>query len=908
MIIRKPLLFIIAIFTLTLTIDVTVAGSQSIPVLNFNNYKIQSYAYWMDGKSNVSIENNGAVGNTLRIKGDGWKKIALPYRVTANTILEFDFESTRQGEIQGIGLAKYNNYPNSRFVYKLYGKKKWGIGTYNNYRKFARRIKHYVIPLGKTFKGDYKYLTFINDDERNRAVSSYRNVRIYEKGASSPSNPLPPKTPTPVPSTPSIPAPPAPTPPKAPLPTGWVTTYPRLNNIAATTYINIEGLRNQTNTPITFGQPFAKGDVPAGYTLVAGDDVGNVIDIQVDKKATFSDGSLRHAIISTILDYTSSAGLALYVVPDKGSQSTKETTKDLSNTGLDVSIELRIAGVLYTADLDNTVISNPDSTWLSGSVVKEWEYKLPLLRANGSKHPHLLAHLNVRKYQGINNVRVDVSIENGWTFVNNPGNIKYDVQVFINKQLAYEKLGLIHYHHARWRKIFWSQNQPNLNVKHNISYLIDTKAVSNYDQSIVISDATLQSRYNSWLGSNHDPMGISFVAAVMGKAGGRPDIGPLPGWAVNYLLTMDKRAKDILLSIGDLSGSYPIHYKDKNTELPVSIETYPNVSIYFRTQNSGKNALPICGTNCSIPFSLDSAHQPSFVFLPYLVTGDQYYLEALQYWANINLLLLPDLFRDYSLGLFHRKQVRGMAWSLRTLAQATAFTPDSEPIKQYFQRILDNNINAYNKILVGDKNNKLGVVSSGYGLPYNNYRAVSTWMDAFFTWSTGYLVELDFQQAKPLFAWKTKFPLAMMSDPGFCWLMATQYGVTVRDLGNAKPFKYSPTNKQPEYFMYSTIAKAYQQSVPASIRATACNSQAMLNAYNKLNIKARDKMTAIDAMIGWPSSTLGHPALLQPGLAVSVDHMGGNAGLKIWNKFDSRSKKPNYSINPVWAIEPRILP
>ncbi len=910
-------------FDPTQEVEATSAGDLAVSVLNFNNYKIKSYAYWMDGKGKASIINNGSAGNTLRIKGDGWRKIALPYTVTKNTILEFDFRSTKQGQIHGIGLAKENNYPNARFVYKIYGKKKWGKNKYNNYKHSASHKKHYIIPIGNDFKGDFKFLTFINDDDKKvGANSAFSNVIIYEKGMrlaentptedgeereteSFESTPLPNSKPGPKPVLPTSAAKPKPSTPSR---LGWITTYPYLNNVAATTYINVEGLNNQVNAPITFGQPFAKGDVPSGYTLVAGDDFGNVIDIQVDKKATFKDGSLRHAIISTVLNNSSSAGLALYAVPNTGSHGSTETTTDLKNTGLDVSVELLINGVLYTADLHGASISKPYSTWLSGSVVKDWEYKLPLVKANGSKHPHLQAHLNIRKYTGINNIRVDVTIENGWTFVSNPGNIDYDAQVFINNKLVYEKLGLTHYHHARWRKIFWTQNQPDLNVKHNISYLLASKAVPNYDQSVVISDATLQSKYNNWLASNHEPMGISFVRATMGVAGGRPDIGPLPGWAVNYLLSMDKRAKDVMLSIGDLSGSYPIHYKDKKTNQPVSIEKYPNVSLYFRTKHRGKNPLPKCGSSCSIPFSFDSAHQPSFAFLPYLVTGDLYYLESLQYWANINPLQLPDQFRDYSAGLFHRSQVRGMAWSLRTLGQVAAFTPDGESIKEYFLKILDNNIKVYNKILIGDKNNKLGVVSSGYGIPYNKFRGVSSWMDAFFTWSTGYLVELDFQQAKPLFAWKTKFPLSMMSDPGFCWLMATQYAINVRDVADAKPFRYHPTDQQPEYYMYSTIAEAYKQSVPASVRATSCNSPAMLKAYKSLNIKTRDKMIALDAMIGWPDSTLGHPALLQPALAVSVDYLGGNAGLNIWNKFDSRSKKPNYSSNPVWAIKPRILP
>ncbi|MFO0888061.1 MAG: hypothetical protein U0790_02825 [Isosphaeraceae bacterium] len=36
-------------------------------------------------------------GATLHLSGNTWKKVALPYAVTANTVLEFDFRSPARG-------------------------------------------------------------------------------------------------------------------------------------------------------------------------------------------------------------------------------------------------------------------------------------------------------------------------------------------------------------------------------------------------------------------------------------------------------------------------------------------------------------------------------------------------------------------------------------------------------------------------------------------------------------------------------------------------------------------------------------------------------------------------------------------------------------------------------------------
>ena len=671
--------------------------------------------------------------------------------------------------------------------------------------------------------------------------------------------------------------------------------------------------KQKQKLPVTFGQVFAKGDVPSGSYLVAKNALKKEIPIQVDRKATYKDGSLRHGIISVVLAGKSDSTLSLYSIGQENEKPFNPVSEQQTiDSKFKLNIELMLGNELFNAKLSGSAMPVAKQTWLKGKLVSEWVYKVPFTSINGIKHPHLNARINLRKYVGIDNMRADIVIENGWTFVTKPGNIKYNALIFINDHLVYSINDFTHYHHARWRKIFWTKKKPDVHIKHDIAYLIATKAVPNYDQSLVISLMTIHKGYDDWLASDHEPMDISYINPYMPATGGRPDIGPLPMWAVTYLLSMDKRAKEVLLGIGDLSGSYSIYYRDKSTDRPVSIEQYPKVSIYYRTINKGTNALPVCEeAKCKVPYTFDSAHQPSFAFLPYLVTGDLYYLESLQFWANLNVINLPQEFRDGSLGLFHRGQVRSQAWSLRTLGQATAFTPDGDAMKDYFQRILTNNLDAYRKILINDKSNQLGVVPTGYAFAYNKGRGISTWMDAFFTWSTGYLVELDFEEAKPLFAWKTKFPLSMMTDPNYCWLMSSLYSLNVRDLSDSKAFRYHSTNQQPKHHLYTTLAKVYQESIPKEIRSLECGSIKMLQTYKKLKgqgiVKNFLTMTARNTMLGYPSSVMGYSANFQPALAVSVDYLGEAKGSEIWRKFDNRSNKPDYRTNPVWAIEPRVL-
>ena len=146
-------------------------------VVNFNVNPVQSYGGGHDKSAAVTIDDGGS---TLRIVGNGWKKIEFPYTITEDTILEFDFQSTAEGEIHGIGFDIDDSIANPIMVFKLHGTQKWGIVDFDNYA--GETPKHYIIPVGRYYTGDVLYLTFANDHDIKRptAESVFKNVKVYE--------------------------------------------------------------------------------------------------------------------------------------------------------------------------------------------------------------------------------------------------------------------------------------------------------------------------------------------------------------------------------------------------------------------------------------------------------------------------------------------------------------------------------------------------------------------------------------------------------------------------------------------------------------------------------------------------------------------------------------------------------
>ncbi|MCA1855840.1 hypothetical protein LE190_07860 [Massilia oculi] len=650
-------------------------------------------------------------------------------------------------------------------------------------------------------------------------------------------------------------------------------------------------LTSQTNVPITFGQVFAVGALLPSNSLTGRLDDGSQLPLQVDVKAIHADGSVRHAVISAVVPSLGNGYVRTMSLLKSNAAATVSsvTPANALNNGFTASVQASINGIQYTASADSLLRQGARATWLSGAVANEWHVSAPLVTSSGVAHPHLTARFAIRWYDSIKKARVDVTVENNWAYEAAPQNFIYDAKVTVGGVPVFTKPGMTHYHHARWRKLFWwGGAEPEVNVKHNTAYLIQTKAVPNYDQTIAVAETSLAKAKTGWVGAKTEPMGIGEAASYMPQTGGRDDIGILPGWATRYLLSMDKRAKEVTLGTGTLAGSWSSHFRDKKTDRPISIIDYPYMTLLGNatdTRNPAtgqREAFPACAasTLCTNPNKHDSSHQPSLAYLPYLVTGDYYYLEELQFWATYNLLSPNPGYRGYAKGLVYRTQVRAQAWNLRTLAQAAYITPDNDRLKGHFNQIMANNLDWYsNTFLNPATSNQLGVLTSGSALVYSSQLATSPWQDDFFTAALGYTLDLGFTKADALLKWKTKFVVERMAGNGACWIGATMYSFNVR----------SSTSSP----IYSTIAEAYRQSDPV-YGSMACGSAGMLTA---LGLKPGE-------MLGYANSATGYPANMQPALAYGAQS-GGAIGQKAWQIFAARTVKPDYSKAPQFAIIPR---
>ncbi len=151
-------------------------GGDDCESINFNDYTINSYGINQDAGI-FEVQDDG---QTLYLANNAWKSIDFDYEVTRNTVIAFDFRSTIQGEIHGIGFDN-NESISYGYTFKVHGTQNWGLANYDNYTGNAS-WQSYEIPVGEFYVGLADRLFFATDQDggARNGNSWFRNVRIYE--------------------------------------------------------------------------------------------------------------------------------------------------------------------------------------------------------------------------------------------------------------------------------------------------------------------------------------------------------------------------------------------------------------------------------------------------------------------------------------------------------------------------------------------------------------------------------------------------------------------------------------------------------------------------------------------------------------------------------------------------------
>jgi len=442
---------------------------------------------------------------------------------------------------------------------------------------------------------------------------------------------------------------------------------------------------------------FSQGDT---VTVHLGDKTSETFTVTVAASEAGSSYAARHTLALQLVDainrsshylaYAVSYGVAAYVTTRDGAGPFTATVETTSSAPVTVTnVQEYVSPQRYSASsramLQEAEQKGTLHTWLSGPITSEFMLAAPLATESGAPHARLMARMNVRAYQAPQQVRTDVVVEDIGAFDSPLHDWQYDVKIDQDGKEVFHQDNVTQYHQGRWHKIVWSGATVEAGVQYERRYFLNSRVVPHYDSAFTVPNGSIEEEVKRLDRSNSGLMGNALVTLYFPTTGARSDIGPLPDWTVLYLMSMDSRARAVMLANADASGSTPIHFRDRRTELPLRLDDVLQIA-----SSADRPETALHTSYDWTPWFLDGAHQPSLVYVPYLVTGDEYYLEEIQFWANWNMLQLPH--RDAAGIVVNQLQERGQAWSLRALADAAYITPDTNPLKGYFVAKLSNNI------------------------------------------------------------------------------------------------------------------------------------------------------------------------------------------------------------------------
>jgi hypothetical protein len=629
-----------------------------------------------------------------------------------------------------------------------------------------------------------------------------------------------------------------------------------LANGATITSFTLTSDTTQALAPFTIGLGFRKGDVK-GYPKL------NIANQQVIVKKRWSDGSVKHAIASGRIALT--AGIAKMVSVRDSAAATggiKLTAADIKSANPVASVQLGTIGTVALSSL----LASPFRTWISGPEMVEAHY-----RSFAGKDSTLEVWFYVRYYKG-GRIWIRTSIENGYLDIKTVNKL-YIPTVKIGTTLVFNNGGttLTNYAHTGWTAEGWIGGNPAVIPAHDPAYLMATKLVPNYWKHNPSA-----ARLNT-LKQVYVPMDNGNWTPYMPDTGYQPQLGILSLWDALYVTSCDKRAYKFVIANANAFNSYGIVWNDSKTHAPARPSDRPT----WTMGGPGDGGYPGWPAG---PYTWQVAHHPSAGYLPYLITGDYYYLKTMEYNAASCYFAGSSINGSGTSRIF-KGETRGAAWSIRTIVQLAGIAPDNDSIGVDYQRLLAGNMNAWASII-----STLNGTGIGYFYEYNVNMfgvtgKIAPWQQHFFMQSVGMGYDIE----------------ALPGSVNYVKVRDFLYRGAVGILGNSTGYCFT---------------KAYPYAMTMSLSPIQ-NPTAWL----------KDWKSVYEANYGTPgpacANTLegasgGDPAVassgywgnLMPAIAYAVDH-GAPGAASAWKRLTGASnwsavENSGFDDTPMWGIIPRV--
>jgi len=465
---------------------------------------------------------------------------------------------------------------------------------------------------------------------------------------------------------------------------GTIASLTLTNTIASTRNDRVE----------LFGHAFARGDVPSGQTLQA-EISGSPVPLQTMRTTTWPDSSLQFAVFAVAAgDFTASQSKTVDLSTGGSAPSGSDITlSDLPTDG-NSDADLTLDSETITCNRTNLQGAGSELVQVfTGPHCAHWVY-----RPAYSSPSRVYARFDIYAFRTATSGAVDrVEYAGGNEVIqirldeSDHGTVSSAVNRFRVDSVSVLNETVALYQYSRW----WEHDfDLDIHVIHDIDYLASTGVIWSYLDTFTVSAGVI-SGYASDYSSNDGINETGGWRTNWSEGGTDPEIGPIPGQDVCYLISQNAGLRDTVLRMHQRQGRHQFHMWDEDQGRPAQVgpgaaqHNTGNVNMNPEFDNNAG----FWGTFAEAPWSgssgTDVSHMPRGGFVPYLISGRDWYREEMVFFANMCCSNESGAYIDSSnYNILSIDQLRAEGWGLCQVAVAAALSPDGDAMKAHFEGAL----------------------------------------------------------------------------------------------------------------------------------------------------------------------------------------------------------------------------
>ncbi len=491
---------------------------------------------------------------------------------------------------------------------------------------------------------------------------------------------------------------------------------------------------SEDNYPLQFGRPFAAGEIADTPSVFLD---GVALPSQADVKTRHADGSVKFAVISVVLPTLGTTERVLTFGNQAAPAVTALPVADmLGSFDFDATIALGFG----QADTSPTQVSARDmlsaqtdaglaAETAAGGVQSRYWTRGPLcttvilcdhktkaydLGSNATKAVRPMFHVQFWPTIGRYHVRHIIEIAD-------VTKLKDETALFVSfstgKDAPAVRLsqGGVNLYLGTWQsRAFWGgRDLPQANIRHGVAYLAKTRAMPNYDSSLVMHSGAIASYASDWAARPKGLGARGYWQVAMSATGGRQELGLMPKWDTVAMYSGAASMLSLCERQAELAGSWAFYFREGDSlktihgSKPgqgrvVSKLSRPTVFLYdnnrYMSQAATADRFKIDGvaSDTRDGWQHDHAHTPGMFWWMYLSTGQAFWHEKLlQLGAWSQFVTNPGLsFNSVGNGASNKAlimngvQVRGWGWQFRNRARAWWAALDGSPERDLMEQAL----------------------------------------------------------------------------------------------------------------------------------------------------------------------------------------------------------------------------